>query len=297
MASPTAKVTLTVMTVLVALASLATYLRYAAPGQAYIATRDAYVRKFAGSDLAGDEGVRAAQETALDDLGARMRRAIGPLHIAGFADNGRINLASLAPGGTGYGMLDGLVYSSPDGKTRILATTSELFFRWLWAHKDLPRQLNIALKSDDLYTSALYADTYFLTYAELPVKPPDAAFATAMLFAHVQDVGPTTPDEIAVTVTHESRVFIATAPAAARIGVMHDCEPLWQDEHVKAERIFEEYARTDGKDKTLLARYASIEANGDRAYRGCFAKHADKEDQFAALVAQAQALVDVLPKD
>jgi hypothetical protein len=194
-------------------------------------------------------------------------------------------------------MLDGLVYSSHDGKTRVLATTSELFFRWLWTHKELPRSFNMAVKSDDFYTNALYADAYFLTYVELPVRPPEAAFATAMLFAHARDVGPTTPDEIAVTVVHESRVFIATAPAAAKIGVMPDCEPLWQDAHSKAEQIFDEYVGTDSKDKTLLARYAGLQAYGDRAYRGCFASHAPKDDHFPMLVAQAQALVDALPKE
>jgi hypothetical protein len=297
MASSTAKVALTITTVLVALAGLATYLRYAAPGQAYIATRDAYTRKFADSDLARDERARTAHAAALDDLEGRMRRAVGPVHIAGLADDGRISLASLAPSGTGYGMLDGLVYSSPDGKTRVLATTSELLFRWLWAHKDLLQPLNTVLKSDDFYTYALYPDAYFLGYAELPIRPPEVTFAAAILFAHAQDVGPTTPDEIAVTVVHESRVFIATAPAAGKIGVMPDCEPLWQDAHKTAERIFDQYVETDSKDKTLLARYAGVQAYGDRAYRGCFAKRADKEAQFPALVAQAQALVDALPKE
>jgi hypothetical protein len=297
MASPTARVAVTVMTVMVALAGLATYLRYAAPGQAYLATRDAYARKFAGSDIAGDDRARSAHEAALDELESRLRQAIGPVHIVGLADDGRINLASLVPGDTGYGLLDGLVYASPDGKTRVLATTSELLFRWLWMHKDLPRSLNGALKSDDFYTNALYAEAYFLSYAELPVKPPEAAFATAMLFAHAQDVGPTAPDEIAVTIIHESRVFIATAPAAAKIGVMPECEPLWQEPHRQAERLFDAYAESDSKDKTLLARYANLQAYGDRAYRGCFARRAEKQDQFPALVAQAQALIDALPKE
>jgi hypothetical protein len=296
-ASPTARVTATVMTVLIALAGLASYLRYASPGPAYIATRDAYARTFADSDVAGDERARTAHEAALDDLEARMRRAIGPLHIDGFADDGRINLTSLSPGGAGYGMLDGLVYASPDGKRRVLATTSELLFRWLWAHKDLLQPLNSVLKSDDFYTNALYPDAYFLTYAELPVKPPEATFAAAMLFAHAREVGPTTPDEIAVTVVHEMRVFIATAPAAAKIDVMPDCEPLWRDAHKEAERIFGAYVEADGKDKTLLGRYASLQADGDRATRGCFARRAEKDDRFPTLVAQAQALIDALPKE
>jgi hypothetical protein len=33
------------------------------------------------------------------------------------------------------------------------------------------------------------------------------------------------------------------------------------------------------------------------AYRGCFAVRAEKDGQFPALVAQAQALADTLPKE
>jgi hypothetical protein len=300
MASPTARVTVTVMTVLIALAGIASYLRYALPGQAYIATRDAYARTFANSDIAGDERARTAHQAALDDLESRMRQAIGPVHIAGLAGDGRINLASLAPGSTGYGMLDGLVYSSPDGRTRIFVTTGELLFRWLWEHKvgkGLPQPFNIALESEDFYTYALYADEVFLRYAALPVKQQDGAFATAMLFAHARDPGPTTPDEIVVSVMRESRLFIAIAPAAAKIGAMPDCEPLWQDADRKAKRLLDEYVESDSEDKTLITRAASIQQSGDREYRGCFASRAPKEDHFATLVAQAQALTDALPKE
>lgn len=297
MASPIARVTLSIMTVLIALAGLASYLRYASPGPAYIATRDAYLRTFADSDVSGEEHARAAHQAALDDLESRIRQAIGPVHIAGVPGDGRINLASLAPGRPGYGMLDGLVYSSPDARTRVLATTSEMLFRWLWAHKDLPRSFDAALKSDEFYTNALHAEGFFLIYAALPVKPPEGEFATALLFAHAQDVGPTSPDEIAVTVMRESRVFIAIVPAAAKIGAMSDCEPLWQDADRKARRLLDEYVEADSEDKTLLTRAASIQQDGDREYRGCFARRADKEDQFPTLVAQAQALVDALPKE
>src|SRR5262249_44689132 len=158
-------------------------------------------RTFTDSDVAGDARLRAAHAAARRDLAARMRRVVGPLNMEGVAGDGELTLETLAPGATGYGMLDGLVYSSSDGRTRIVATTSELLFRWLWARKPTkgqPLPFNIALEREDFYTYALYPDAFFLRYAALPIKQQDATFATAMLFAHVKDFGPTTPDEIVV---------------------------------------------------------------------------------------------------
>lgn len=295
MARTSLRVPLVILAVLIALTALAAYLRAASPAMSYVAARDGYLQQFAHADLDGDEHARTAEVAARRDLEARLRRAIGPLHIEGFADDGKINLTSLTSATSGADMLDGLVYSSRDGETRILATTSELLFRWLWSHKDLPRSVNVALKSEAFYTAALYADASFLRYADIPVKAPAATFATAMLFTHAQDVGSTIPDELVVTVLQESRAFIVVAPVVARMNPRPDCEPLRQEVNRRAESVLDDYVKTDRKDKTLLAQYARMEIAADGAYRLCFSAQASKDAHFPAVAAQAQTLIDALP--
>ncbi|SRR6266545_2812940 len=88
----------------------------ASPVENYLASRDAYMKQFADSDIIDDAQARTAHERALDDLQTQLRRIIGPSALKGFSTKGKINLDSLSTGFIGTGQLDALRYSSPDDK-------------------------------------------------------------------------------------------------------------------------------------------------------------------------------------
>src|SRR5262245_59238068 len=87
----------------------------ASPVQDYIAARDGHLKQFKDSAPGGDDPVTKAHDAALSDLATRLRPIIGPLQIAGFPDS-KANLESLSEVDMGFGLLDGLVYSSADQK-------------------------------------------------------------------------------------------------------------------------------------------------------------------------------------
>ncbi len=283
---------------LIALVALIAFPLGAAAAEAdYLAARDAYLEKFKDSDIIGDADARTAHEAARRDLESRLRPIIGPTRIAGFPAEGTINLESLSPGVIGFGLLDGLVYASPDGKTRVLVTTNAFFLRWLAAHKDdVPMPSGAALRSDTFYTHALYTDAALFEYAEIPVAvPAKAGYAFAMLIAHAQDVGPRIPDRIIVSLVRGGRLYIATAPAEARVDRNAECEKIWELANGQAQAVLESYGRSAPKDDKLFEQYSRLRDNGDLAFRQCFGIQARTQSYFPALVRQAQALVDALP--
>ncbi len=198
----------------------------------------------------------------------------------------------------GFGLLDALAYVSPDEKSRVLVTTDELFGKWLRARKpDVPQNADAAARSAAFYTRALPTDAMIFKYAELPVmKPADAKLAAVLLIARSQDIGPVTPGEIVVSVVRGDRVFVAVAPAQAKVGAIAACDQVWKDLERAAERLLAQYDQTEPKNEKLYDKYTKAQENNDRAYRACFAAHAKGESFFPALVRQAQALVDALPK-
>src|SRR5579871_880808 len=82
----------------------------------YIAARDRYIAAFTATDTPGtDVDARNKQHhLAMGDLEKQLRAIIGLPDIKGFAGDGKINLDTLYQGDEGFGMLDGLAYSSTD---------------------------------------------------------------------------------------------------------------------------------------------------------------------------------------
>jgi hypothetical protein len=263
----------------------------ASPVDDYIAARDVYLTQFKGSAPGGDEASRAAHERALGDLEARLRAIVGPTRIEGFPAEGKINLDSLAEGDASVGLLDGLVYAAPDARTRIVVTTRELLDKWLAGHRhwwndknDMPQGFEPALKSEAFYTQALYTDAYFFAFTDLPVtRPAGVTFAFATLVGRAQDFGLETPDEIVVTLLAGGRAYVIVAPAAAKAETTPQCLQGWKKAEAQAEK-----AESDKGDQLREAGY--------RTYRRCFAAQAPRRGYFPALVKQAQALIDALPK-
>jgi hypothetical protein len=264
----------------------------ASPTQDYLAARDAYLTQFKGSAPGGDEPITAAHDRALGDLEGRLRGIIGPTPIKGFPGEGKINLDSLAEGDASVGLLDGLVYSAPDGKTRIVVTTRALLDAWLAGHahwwndrNDMPPGLEPALRSEAFYTQALYTDAYFYKFADLPVaRPAGATFVFAALIGRAQDVGRETPGEIVLTLLRGGFAYVIVAPVAVAARTTPQCVQGWK----RAEKQADRAAQSDQGEQLRDAGY--------QAYRRCFATQAPRQGYFPALVKQAQALIDALPK-
>ncbi len=277
-------------TALILLTAAVAHAQAASPTQDYLAARDAYLKTFKSTAPGGDDPATAAHNRALGHLEARLRGIIGPTRIEGFLAEGKINLDSLAEGDSSFGLLDGLVYATPDDKTRIVVTTRELLDAWLAKHRqwwgdknDMPGGLAPALKSEAFYTQALYTDAYFYEFAELPVsRPADAAFAFATLIGRAPDVGRETPDEIVVTRLRGGRAYVIVTTAAAKAETTPQCVQAWKQAEAQADK-----AGTDKGDQ--------LRETGYRAYRRCFAAQAPRQGWFSGLTKQAQALIDGLP--
>jgi hypothetical protein len=276
----------------------------ASPEESYFAARDGYIQKFKSAGTSGkiDDRTLNDEKRARGDLEQQLRRIVGPFNPQGFSGLGKSNLASLFEGDEDFGLLDGLVFSSKNGKTRVLVTTSALTDNWLRAHKNsqsgrenLPEPVDAALKSNAFYTQALNTDAAFSRYALLPItKPAQATFAFAMLGARSQDIGPRMPDEIVVSVVEADRLFVVTAPANAKIKPMPTCMAVWRKSERKAKQVLAVYTASNPKDQKLFDQYTRTQQEGDDAFRRCYAENAGRDPLFATLTRQAQALVDLV---
>ena len=270
--------------------------------EAYFAARDGFVAKFSAIANIGEEDLEDHQR-ARNELTGLLRPIVGPVAIKGFLPQGRINLDSLFKGDEGFGLLDGLLFSTADDKTHVTVTTDALFDHWLEEHKDwwgpkvanVPQEVAAALKSEAFYTQALMTDAAIMKYAELAVaKPAKASFAYVMLVARSQDVSPRVPDEIIVSVVGGGRVFVLSAPANAKINPIPAC----RDIRAAAERktaTARKAAASAPNDDRLSEQSTRLEEEGDAVFRRCFAERAKRERFYTALTKQAQALVDRLP--
>jgi hypothetical protein len=112
-------------------------------------------------------------------------------------------------------LLDGMVYSAVDAKTRVIVTTDGLFRHWLqehknWADNQLPQDPSAAVKAQDFYSQAVSTDAAIVHYADIAVTaPPGTVFAYAMLAARTQDDLPATGDEVFVALSRGGHVFVA----------------------------------------------------------------------------------------
>jgi len=274
--------------------------------ESYFAARDAYIDKLKPAEINVEieDRVLKQDELARSDLEQQLRRIIGSSATKGFPSQGRSNLDTLIEGYSSFGLLDGLLYASPDGKTRVVVTTEVLLGHWLRGHKDwwgptvpnVPQGVEAALKSEAFYTQALNTDAAISRYVEIPVsKPAKARFAFAMLVARAQDLGPRTPDELIVSIVQGARVLVVSAPAKARIDRAPACEEIWQEALRKAAKSREANEAPEQKDDKLSEQATRMEEEGDAAFHRCFAQHAKNQGFVAALTRQVQALVDRLP--
>jgi hypothetical protein len=270
----------------------------ASPEDDYVAARDRFIATFHQHEATGKVGDRvvAQERRARRDLEQMLRRIIGTTAPRGFSGAGTISLDTLFSEDVGFGMLDGLVFKSPNRKTQVLVTTDGLLERWLRARPadpPLPKSVPAALGDAEFYTFAISNDAAVAKYAALPVgKPAKATLALAMLDARSQDILPLTPSELIVAVAAGGKVFIATAPVEAKVAAIPACDAIWQDAEKKANALFEAYRASDSKDEKQFNQYTKAQEEGATAVRRCFGERAPNEPFFAAVTKQAQALVD-----
>jgi hypothetical protein len=270
----------------------------------YFAARDRYLAQFKKLEDAGkiDDRASKEEERARGDLERRLRQIVEPHGADGFPGPGKLSLETLFPAEIGAGVLDGLTYSF-DEEGQLLVSTKALFENWLkgrqesWEKSETPPQtLDQALKSEFFYSLAISPDAAVTRYVDLPIeRPRKASIAVAFLDLRSQDdAGATLPNEIIVSVARGGKMFIASAPAKAKIVADPSCEKSWKDKEAEASAAFEAYRASDQKNERLFEKYSRLQAESGEAFRRCFAAAARKARFFAELTREAQKLADRL---
>lgn len=287
----------------IALTLLSATAQAATPEETYIAARDAVIARLNpwGDPIAPGGAVSKEEERARADLGRQLRGLIGPLNVKGFADEGTYNVGSLFRGDIEFGTLDGLSFAKPKG-TQLVVTTTGLADRWIKSPEGLaadegsvPPDLRTALTRDLFYTRATSADAAAGNYGELPVtKRAGVEFVFAMLAARRQDFGAVAPSEIVLGVIAPPRVYVVSAPLAAKIKLMAPCEKILKDAEAKASKMFEVNEKSEARNEKVGDEMERVREQGDEAMRKCFATRVKSDPAFARIARQAQEIVDGL---
>ena len=215
----------------------------------------------------------AAASGRLDDLERQLQQLVGPYVRKGFSAKGKINLDTLAPE-LGYGKLDGLIYSSVDGRTTILVTTQELLTHWLNTSFEWPgagvHDPMAVLGTEPFYTQALGFDNHASNLGDLAIlKPKGASVATAMLSTWSQDVVNFPPYLILATEVYGDRVYLLSQEIYVKMPPIQTCSEVFQK-------------LSD----------SNRDSDADLEYRRCYARKVRRRNSFAAALRQAQSLVD-----
>lgn len=292
--------------------------RAASPEDRYIAARDAAIAKFAklSNDNKINEAVDKAEAAARDELKGQLIAILSQAARPGFAP-AQLNLDTLYKGDMGFGMLDGLRFDADKGrdggkigekradgsfvepKAHIIVTSEALFTRWLHEHKtwwdkgskNVPQQIEPALKFEGLYTQAISTDAAVINFNELPVvKPASATLTYGFLAGRTQDTAPEAADEVFVSALANGKFYIAYGEIEPAVKVPA-CTAIRTDYNKKADEAAEKLER---KQITRAAydRLGDLRQQGEDAFKRCFVQHAPEQPAFAEATKQAQALLE-----
>lgn len=284
----------------VALVSCAS-LHAATPAEdAYLAARAAAVAKVKAALDAKtkEEAVAKLEESERAELLKQLSALVGR-KPQGY-EQGELSPESLAPDVPGGDALDAVVYAKGEKDPSIAVTTEGVANAWLAAVRadpdrqklNLPSNLPEALKAVNFYTLALGGDAAFSQLAPVPTSADPGA--VALLGAFAQDVGPTAPNVLVVSVLRGGLLSIIQAPPAKELKIPTACKAVWTSFEQKAKKAQKAYQASKEKDESQFEAAQKAEAEGDDAWRQCFAK-ALKPDDLAALGQQADALIKLLP--
>jgi hypothetical protein len=240
---------------------------------------------------------KPAHDSALKELERRLRVIIGPFQAKNFPGPGHINTDDLFPDEPDSGGLDALVYETADHTSSVVVTTRSLLATWLTeVGREIPRDPITALGAPDFYTFAINTDAAVYRYATIPVAGASRlGIVAAMLVIRAQDTGPLTPDQVIVSVVRGSRVFIVTAPAAAKIDPPPACLAVRDSIIALSAAQREAYLRSNITDTVALNSAIRGDFADDIAYRSCYGQRVPRDRAFQKIVTQVQAIVAVLP--
>jgi len=263
----------------------------------YLATRDRYVVEEAASFHAIETEYRemkikygaAAAENAmisyrqkeqqeLVELQSQLSDIVGQQDLVGFEHQAKINLKTLAPN-IEFGRLDGLIFRSGKDDAQALVTTDAILANWLsTADPGVPRDIATALKSELFITFAIGApDMRTYEFAELPVMgPTGGGMSFAALGTESADETLDPPHEIYASVHRGSTIYLLWTKLSQKISTAPACEAM-------AQRAMQDLNRRGDAGQSWLA------------YRRCFASHMKDQSFYAAVLQQAQALVNRVP--
>ncbi|WP_175717374.1 hypothetical protein [Burkholderia anthina] len=232
----------------------------ASPSDSYLAYRKKAAAAVAAARTEDQAGLDK-QYTA--DVNARLAKLIGTVRAKGFVAAPEGTVRSVGPVDGMQPGPDGLAFKSEDGKTTLVVTTVPLLKAWAAsADAGIGPAGDVATLFDNetLYTEVFGDDAAAFRFAALPVKrQPADGVVKAWLLGESQDGVPDGPDTLAVSVREGQRVYF-----------------LWKSVTLRP-----------------IAACSAARVPED-ARQACFAKEVVSQRIYRRLVAQAQALVDVV---
>jgi hypothetical protein len=276
--------------------------RAATPEQTYLAARDRAISavKKAGSSTAGQ-----AQEARLRGaLAVQMGKLVGPTKFDGFPGPGTLSPESLYSDDVGSGALDGLMFTTSDVSGSLLVTTRGLLLPWLKAHPDwwkdeakVPTDAQSAFQSESFYSQSVGGDAAVTIFAPLPIRKPDGVgVATASLVEVTQDIATQPPSDLTVAVDKGGKIFLAIVSLKTKPTPIAACETILKGFEAKADAALATYNASNLKDKASFDTYERLQNEGADAYKKCWSEKASSQADFAAVIAQAQALADMMAR-
>jgi hypothetical protein len=290
----------------------------ASPEDRYIAARDAAIEKSSKLYDAGkfDDGAQKAEDATRGELQAQMSAMLAESNRAGFGP-ATLNLDTFYKGDQGFGMLDGLRFDAETGKSgekagsngadgkyvepkaHIIVTTERLFAPWLRAHKDrwdkglknVPQQIEAALKFEGLYTQAIPTDSAVINFNSLPIaKPASVTLAYAFLAGRTQSDIPNEADEVFVSAEVNGKVYVAYGSIEPAVQVPA-CASVRAGFNKRAEEA-DDKLRSNQIDRKTYDKLGDFRQQGEDAFKRCFTQQAPKQASFVQATKQAQALLE-----
>jgi hypothetical protein len=266
---------------------------------AYLTERDKAIAELKDSRLS-DSVLEQRNKVALQRLQGMMQGIVGPIHLEGFPTRGTYNVETLVQE-LGFGALDGLTATSLDGKTTAVVTTVPLLQLWLRQNPNLLKHpakpgttdFAEAFELGDFFDGAVpHDDAHYYTYAALPVTQGHG-LARAILFVSAQDDPAPAPVEgVLVAVMKGDQVVMFRKSLAGP--TIPECSAAFAIDSKKALALekAEQAAKTTQKTPVPSVDHYEQASN---AFIHCYAQHLPGTTAYAALVREAQALVDKVP--
>lgn len=281
----------------------------APPEDAYFTARDAAIArmtKLVEVDHAEGEAFRQPYDKEARELTRMLQAIVGPVSVKGFPGPASLNLGSLVSGDQGFATLDGLSFSSPDGRGALVASTEPLFRRWVSEHEADWEDENLdtskptpdaVLRTAGFYFRALEfnSDAAFYEIAELPITaPPTATVATARLGARSQDQTPMAPTSLDVALVVDNRLLIAEVPLKSAIPAVPACSKIVKAAEPKISAADDAYVASGRKDAALGMKLRKLRHDTDTAFRACFSDKSKTQKGYLAAIEQARTLAGAM---